>query len=344
MEVVAGIGACWAIFQIAGAFLKLTQKGDRAIRGIQAAPHDFEVLVEETTLFTTLLTAFGEVLRKIEDSGDVRRESKMKDAIRYIRRQCKSILRDVRKFIEQFNNVHEGQASTVRVYLARMIWVLRKPDTRELRLRMNSTKFSMSLLVGLYRLEVESSKKTADERLIQIYRDTIHAERKAANRVKRELRLLQEQRRSPDVWICTEGGTEIQRFVVKEANATIRQKFRPMSERHPSTTEVLEREAATSPPRPFPRHPPPPPPPGQMSAPRVAADTRENKGEVQPRSHPDAPRPEAEESEDEHAAEAPTSGPFVQSRWQPVPPFDGKAPKLWRRTTPPSEGGPDGGH
>lgn len=90
----------------------------------------------------------------------------MKDAVRYIRRQCKSILRDVQTFIEQFNNVHEGQASTIKVYLARMIWVLRKPDTRELMLRMNSTKFSMSLLVGLYRLEVESSKSSADERLM----------------------------------------------------------------------------------------------------------------------------------------------------------------------------------
>ncbi|KAI0171390.1 hypothetical protein BJ166DRAFT_589462 [Pestalotiopsis sp. NC0098] len=341
MEVVAGIGACWAIFQMAGAFVKLTQKGDRAIRGMRAAPHDFEVLVEETTVFTALLTAFLEVLRRIEDSGDVRRESKMKDAVRYIRRQCKSILRDVQTFIEQFNNVHEGQASTIKVYLARMIWVLRKPDTRELMLRMNSTKFSMSLLVGLYRLEVESSKSSADERLIQIYRDTIHAERKAANRVKRELRLLQEQRQSPDVWIFTKGGTEIQRFVVKEANAAIRQKFRPVSERHPSTTEVLEREATTAPPPPPPRRPPPPPPPGQMSAPRVAADTRENEGEVQPRSHPYVPRPETDESEDERTAEAPTSGPVGQSRgsiFRPLPPFDGEAPRPRRRTTPPPEG------
>lgn len=173
----------------------------------------------------------------------------------------------------------------------------------------------------------------------------IRTERKAAERVLKELELLQKKKQSPDIWVFTDGATEIQDFVVEAVNTAVRQKLRPAraSARHPSTTEVLAREAATAPPRPSPRRPPPPPP-DQMSAPRVAANTGENEAEVQPRSQPEVPRPEAEDSEDEHATEAPTSGPFVRSRWQPVPPFDGKAPKLWRRTTPPSEGRPDGGH
>lgn len=199
----------------------------------------------------------------------------------------------------------------------------------------------------------------------------LRTERKAAERVLKELEVLQKQKQSPDIWVFTEGATEIQDFVVEAVNTAVREKLRPAraSVQHPSAKEVLARDAATVPPRPppsprqtpalrvaaevlereaaaaaapprsSPRRPPPPPPPRQMSAPRVAADTGENEGEVQPRSHPDAPRPETEESEDEHTAETPTSGPIGQSRgsmFQPFPPFDGKAPRQWPRPTSPS--------
>lgn len=91
----------------------------------------------------------------------------MKRLAERIKHQCRAILRDVQSFRKQFKNVLDGQDSTLRVYVARMMWVLRKPDTRELRLRINSTKHSMNLLVGLYQLELELKKSAAaDERFV----------------------------------------------------------------------------------------------------------------------------------------------------------------------------------
>lgn len=153
--------------------MKLTKKVNQDIRGIQTAPYDVGILIEETTIFSSLLTIFGGVLQKIEeqkkaeDSDDTRRRKEMERLVERIRRQCRVIFLDIRKFRNQFKNVLDGQDSTLRVYMARMMWVLRKPDTRELRLRMNSTKHSMNLLVGLYQLEFELNKSAAaDERFV----------------------------------------------------------------------------------------------------------------------------------------------------------------------------------
>jgi hypothetical protein len=153
MDPITILGAAIAIIQISGGIVKSITRLERYIRQARSAPKEVQYFFEETSVFTGLLTLFYDSAKDADKYFDDGRRSKQANLINKIRYQCNFIKDGIDDFVRTFVQTHRGHQSRLQTHLARINWVIRRPNTEQLQHLMNNAKASVTLLSTIIILE-----------------------------------------------------------------------------------------------------------------------------------------------------------------------------------------------
>jgi preprotein translocase subunit Sss1 len=142
-----------AIAQISSEFVTVTRKLRRCIKTVQSAPKEVKHFLNETSIFSSLLTSFYSVAEEATKHLGAIQQSKRAELIDRIAYQCDSAHWGIELFARKVKEIHGGRSSKLSLLCARVLWVLRKPDTEEVQLFMNNAKQTVTLLLSLMVLE-----------------------------------------------------------------------------------------------------------------------------------------------------------------------------------------------
>ncbi|KAI0842612.1 hypothetical protein F5Y06DRAFT_292545 [Hypoxylon sp. FL0890] len=222
-EALTLIGGLAAIMQLSGSLVKLTKDLVVCVRTIRSAPKEIEGFILETQIFTAELYYFHDLAQESAKNSNQKFKAKRAELVQKIARQCRFVRRGFAHLVKLFVEINGPSAAPFNTFLARILWLWKKPDVPELRLSIQSATANVLLLCNLFVFE-EMKRRNENDGRLETLREQLQIWVSTARKLRRELakhqRRKQPLEREPDAALdksydtITEDSRDLERYVV----------------------------------------------------------------------------------------------------------------------------------
>ncbi|OTA70523.1 hypothetical protein K449DRAFT_428064 [Hypoxylon sp. EC38] len=230
-EALTLIGGLAAIMQLSGSLVRLTKDLVVCVRTIRSAPKEIEGFILETQIFTAELYYFHDLAKESAKNLKEKFKAKRAELVQKIARQCRFVRRRLKRLVRLFIEINGPSTAPFNTFLARILWLWKKPDVPELRLSIQSATANVLLLCNLFVFEEIRRRNENDERL-EMLQEQLQNWVSTAQKLRDELAEHQ-RRKQPSVRvletaphesydIIMEDSRELERYVVKAIRSHVR--------------------------------------------------------------------------------------------------------------------------